>query len=176
MIIANWEAVKSWFTLLWENPKLAISQFVDHIYSTFGGALDWAMEKWNTLKSIFDQPITVTVRKLFLGDDSGTEVASNASGGIYGRGAFLTTFAENSGESAIPHTPNRRNIGLLARTNEIMGSPLGNNTISATFAPQITVQGNGNTDELNTLLSQKMQDFEAMLRKMQNQQRRISYA
>ena len=347
VVIANWEAVKSWFTLLWENPKLAISQFVDHIYSTFGGALDWAMEKWNTLKSIFDQPITVTVRKLFLGDDSGTEVssnanggiyrkgaflttfaeksgesaiphvpnrrnigllaktneimgnplgvnainiasnasggiygkgaflttfaeksgesaiphtltkrnigllaktneimsnpfwvstiniasnanggiyskgaflttfaensgesaiphtptkrnigllaktneimgnplgvnviniASNASGGIYGRGAFLTTFAENSGESAIPHTPNRRNIGLLAKTNEIMGSPLGNNTISATFAPQITVQGSGNADELNTLLNQKMQEFEAMLRKLQNQQRRISYA
>ena len=176
VIIANWEAVKSWFTLLWENPKLAISQFVDHIYATFGSAVDWVMEKWNTLKSIFDQPITVTVRKLFLGDDSGTEVASNASGGIYGKGAFLTTFAENSGESAIPHTPNRRNIGLLARTNEIMGSPLGNNTISATFAPQITVQGSGNTDELNTLLSQKMQEFETMLRKLQNQQRRISYA
>ena len=103
-------------------------------------------------------------------------IASNASGGIYGRGAFLTTFAENSGESAIPHTPNRRNIGLLAKTNEIMGSPLGNNTISATFAPQITVQGSGNADELNTLLNQKMQEFEAMLRKLQNQQRRISYA
>ena len=103
-------------------------------------------------------------------------IASNANGGIYSKGAFLTTFAEKSGESSIPHTPNRRNIGLLAKTNEIMGSPLGNNTITATFAPQITVQGSGNTDELNTLLSQKMQEFEEMLRKLQNQQRRISYA
>ena len=130
VIIANWEAVKSWFTLLWENPKLAISQFVDHIYATFGSAVDWVMEKWNTLKSIFDQPITVTVRKLFLGDDSGTEVSSNANGGIYRKGAFLTTFAEKSGESAIPHVPNRRNIGLLAKTNEIMGNPLGVNTVN----------------------------------------------
>ena len=104
-------------------------------------------------------------------------IASNAGGGIYGRGAFLTTFAENSGVKVryrIRRT--EENIGLLAKTNEIMGSPLGNNTISATFAPQITVQGSGNADELNTLLNQKMQEFEAMLRKLQNQQRRISYA
>ena len=51
-------------------------------------------------------------------------VSKNASGGIYGKGAFLTTFAEESGESAIPHTPTKRNIGLLAKTNQIMGNPL----------------------------------------------------
>ena len=178
LIIANWDAVKAWFTLLWENPKLAISQFVDYMYNTFGGALDWAENKWNTLKAIFDQPLTVTVKKLFLGDDSNTEVDSNASGGIYGRGAFLTTFAEKSGESAIPHTPNRRNIGLLAKTNAIMGNPLGQsgNTITATFAPQITIQGNGDTSNLNSVLEQKMREFESMLNKLQSNQRRLSYA
>lgn len=178
IIIANWDAVKSWFTLLWENPKLAISQFVDHMYSTFGSALDWVENKWNTLKAIFDQPLTVTVKKLFLGDESNTEVDNNASGGIYGRGAFLTTFAEKSGESAIPHTPNRRNIGLLAKTNAIMGNPLGQsgNTITATFAPQITIQGNGDTSNLDSVLEQKMREFESMLNKLQNNQRRLSYA
>lgn len=178
VIIANWDAVKSWFTLLWENPKLAISQFVDHMYTTFGGALSWAENKWNTLKAIFDQPLTVTVKKLFLGDDSNAEVDSNASGGIYGKGAFLTTFAEKSGESAIPHTPNRRNIGLLAKTNAIMGNPLkqGGNTITATFAPQVTIQGNGDASNLNTILEQKMREFEVMLNKLQSNQRRLSYA
>lgn len=177
IIIANWDAVKSWFTLLWENPKLAISQFVDHIYNTFGGALDWVENKWNTLKAIFDQPLTVTVKKLFLGDDSNNEVASNASGGVYGKGAFLTTFAEKSGESAIPHTPNRRNIGLLAKTNAIMGNPLGqSNNITATFAPQITIQGTSDTGNLDNILEQKMREFEAMLNKLQNNQRRLSYA
>lgn len=178
VIIANWDAVKSWFTLLWENPKLAISQFVDHMYTTFGGALSWAENKWNTLKAIFDQPLTVTVKKLFLGDESNTEVDSNASGGIYGKGAFLTTFAEKSGESAIPHTPNRRNIGLLAKTNAIMGNPLkqGGNTITATFAPQVTIQGNGDASNLNTILEQKMREFEVMLNKLQSNQRRLSYA
>lgn len=178
VIIANWDAVKVWFTLLWENPKLAISQFVDHMYSTFGNALNWAENKWNTLKAIFDQPLTVTVKKLFLGDESNTEVDSNASGGIYGKGAFLTTFAEKSGESAIPHTPNRRNIGLLAKTNAIMGNPLGQggNTITATFAPQITIQSDNDTSNLNTILEQKMREFESMLNKLQNKQRRLSYA
>lgn len=178
VIIANWDAVKLWFTLLWENPKLAISQFVDHMYTTFGGALSWAENKWNTLKAIFDQPLTVTVKKLFLGDDSNAEVDSNASGGIYGKGAFLTRFAEKSGESAIPHTPNRRNIGLLAKTNAIMGNPLkqGGNTITATFAPQVTIQGNGDAGNLNTILEQKMREFEVMLNKLQSNQRRLSYA
>ena len=78
------------------------------------------------------------------------------------RGTFLTTFAENSGESAIPHTPNRRNIGLLAKTNEIMGNPLGTGGgITATFAPQITVQGNADTAEISTLLDQKMREFKS---------------
>lgn len=175
LIIANWDAVKAWFTLLWEDPKAAIGQFADYIMSVLGNALNWVENKWNTLKNIFSQPLTVTVRKLFLGEDS--EVASNATGGIYSKGAFLTSFAEKSGESAIPHTPNKRNIGLLAKTNAIMGSPLTGGTVNATFAPQITIQG-GSADaaQIDRIMSQKMEDFKAMLKDVANQQRRTSYA
>lgn len=68
-------------------------------------------------------------------------VQANASGGIYGKGAFLTTFAEESGESAIPHTPNKRNIGLLAKTNQIMGSPLQPNIkVYSQFNPVINAK------------------------------------
>lgn len=175
VIIANWDSVKAWFTLLWDDPKAAISQFVEHMYSVFGNAINWAQEKWNALKEIFNQPLTVTLKKVFLGED--TEVESNASGGIYGRGAFLTAFAEKSGESAIPHTPNRRNIGLLAKTNAIMGNPLGGSSVTATFAPQITIQGTNNNTvgEINTLMEQKMQEFKDMLTRLNQQQRRLSY-
>lgn len=105
----------------------------------------------------------------------GTPVAHNANGGIYRRGAFLTTFAENSGESAIPHTPTARNIGLLARTNEIMGRPLSGGNINASFAPVINVTG-GNTTDVDAILTQKMKEFRVMLAELQHQERRVAYA
>ena len=57
-----------------------------------------------------------------------------------------------------------------------MGNPLGaGGGITATFAPQITVQGNADTAEISTLLDQKMREFKAMLAEVQNQNRRLSY-
>ena len=103
-------------------------------------------------------------------------VAHNASGGIYGKGAFLTTFAEDDGESAIPHTPNARNIGLLAETNRIMGNPLGGGSVTATFAPNITVQGGGDEGKIREVLEMEMAKFKKMLQDLQSQQRRVSYA
>ena len=119
-----------------------------------------------------------------MGSDLGDyEVGKNASGGIYGKGAFLTTFAEESGESAIPHTPTRRNISLLAETNRIMGSPLGREetVINASFAPNITINaGAGNTNEVMTALRSQMEEerrkFEEMLSRVEAHRRRTSYA
>lgn len=185
------------------------------------------------------------------------EVQHNATGGIYSKGAFLTTFAEESGESAIPHTPNAKNIGLLAKTNQIMGNPLGigsgvnvypqinvpipnaniqimlperdkkhgassntvfspvfspniqpaavniqqkqalppiatileklkpreqgrdavsNGEINATFAPNITIQGNADEKKLRQVLDDEMAKFRRMLEELKSQQRRVSYA
>ena len=87
----------------------------------------------------------------------------------------MTTFAEDSGESAIPHTPNVRNIGLLAETNRIMGNPLGGN-VTVTFAPNITIQGGGDEGKIREVLELEMAKFKKMLQDMQNQQRRVSYA
>ncbi len=102
--------------------------------------------------------------------------AALASGGIYSKGAFLTTFAEESGESAIPHTPNRRNISLLAKTNEIMGNPLGGGGINATFAPVINVSGSADAGQISQMMDEKMHEFEAMLKRVAENHRRVSYA
>lgn len=48
-------------------------------------------------------------------------VKQNAAGGIYGRGAFLTTFAERSPEAAIPIDGSKRAANLWARTGQMMG-------------------------------------------------------
>lgn len=176
LLYTNWDTIKQFFVSLWDNPSLAIQQFVDGIKAKFTDAFSWVQEKWQAISDFISKPIFGKVNITAQGS-SGSDVAHNASGGIYGKGAFLTTFAENSGESAIPHTPNARNIGLLAETNRIMGNPLGGGAnITATFAPNITIQGGGDEDNIREVLELEMAKFKKMLQDLQNQQRRVSYA
>lgn len=177
MIYKNWDTVKEWFTTLWDDPALALQQFCDGVKSKLGEAYDWIHNKWESISNFLSSPIFGSVNITASGQN-GQKVAQNAYGGIYGKGAFLTTFAERDGESAIPHTPNKRNVGLLAATNAIMGNPLGGVNINATFNPQITVQG-GTSDtaaQIDSLMTQKMREFEEMLKRVAAQQRRLSYA
>ena len=97
---------------------------MDGVKSKFTSAFDWVHEKWDGIRNFLSTPIFGQVNIAAQGALEANKVAQNAYGGIYGKGAFLTTFAEKSGESAIPHTPTPRNIGLLAETNRIMGNPL----------------------------------------------------
>lgn len=177
MIYKNWDTVKEWFTTLWDDPALALQQFCDGVKSKLGEAYDWIHNKWESISNFLSSPIFGSVNITASGQN-GQKVAQNAYGGIYGKGAFLTSFAERDGESAIPHTPNKRNVGLLAATNAIMGNPLGGVNINATFNPQITVQG-GTSDtaaQIDTIMTQKMREFEEMLKRVAAQQRRLSYA
>lgn len=176
MIYKNWDTVKEWFTTLWDDPALALQQFCDGVKSKLGEAYDWIHNKWESISNFLSSPIFGSVNITASGQN-GQKVAQNAYGGIYGKGAFLTSFAERDGESAIPHTPNKRNVGLLAATNAIMGNPLGGVNINATFNPQITVQG-GTSDtaaQIDTIMTQKMREFEEMLKRVAAQQRRLSY-
>jgi TP901 family phage tail tape measure protein len=105
----------------------------------------------------------------------GTNVASNALGGIYSKGAFLTTFAEQSDEAAIPLDGSARSVGLWQQAGQMMGlGGGGGNVYQITFAP--TVNGGGNAGEISQVLKQErdafMQQFEALAR----QERRLSYA
>lgn len=172
-LYANWDTIKSFFITLWDNPTAAIDTFCNSIRDKFTAAGNWLSEKWASIKNMLSSPIFGSVNITASGNGDG--IAHNANGGIYGRGAFLTTFAERSGESAIPHTPTARNIGLLAETNRIMGNPLGGGTINATFSPTINVTG-GDAGQLQATLENEMQRFKRMLTDLQNQQRRTSYA
>nr|WP_304101096.1 phage tail tape measure protein [Mitsuokella multacida] len=55
------------------------------------------------------------------GGGKAAEVGSNARGGIYRKGAFLTTFAEESDEAAIPLDGSARAIGLWRMAGRILG-------------------------------------------------------
>ena len=122
-LIANWETVKQWFITLWDNPTLAVQQFIEGIKNSFTEGFEWIKSKWQAISDFISKPIFGRVNITAEGSGGGN-IAHNAAGGIYPRGEFLTYFAEESGESAIPHTPTPRNIALLAQTNQIMGNPL----------------------------------------------------
>ena len=52
---------------------------------------------------------------------SATPAAANYAGGIYSKGAFLTTFAEKSPEAAIPIDNSKRAIDLWTKTGQMLG-------------------------------------------------------
>lgn len=51
----------------------------------------------------------------------GADISQNASGGIYRQGAFLTTFAEESPEAAIPLDGSPRAISLWQQAGQMLG-------------------------------------------------------
>lgn len=125
-IIANWETAKEWFSLLWENPSAAIERFVSFLQSKLGEGITWAQEKWEALREVLSHPIDAVVNFIRGGDSAasdaaGVDISENAIGGIYKKGAFLTTFAENSPEAAIPINGSARAASLWRQTGEMMG-------------------------------------------------------
>lgn len=178
-LIANWDQVKVWFTLLWEDPKAALSQFYDWVMSELGGLFDWISEKWEWVRSIFSKPIQARVEGSATAN--GQSIQHNAKGGIYGKGSFLTTFAEESDEAAIPINGTPRAKALWRQTGEMMGllPGEGNSVISVSAPINITVNGSADASavqQIKSAVGGAMDDLEARLAEIQNRKGRVSYA
>ena len=178
-LIANWDQVKAWFTLLWEDPKAALSQFYDWVMSKLGGLFDWISEKWEWVRSIFSKPIQARVEGSATAN--GQSIQHNAKGGIYGKGSFLTTFAEESAEAAIPINGTPRAEALWRKTGAMMGllPGEGNSVISVSAPINITVNGSADASavqQIKSAVGGAMDDLEARLAEIQNRKGRVSYA
>ena len=103
------------------------------------------------------------------GGGSGQKIAANARGGIYRKGAFLTTFAEDSAEAAIPLDGSPRAIGLWRKAGEILGvgRDTGDTSLSivgrggaepAMSAPPISITLNFNGDTAPEKVKQAVMD------------------
>lgn len=108
---AAWEAVGSIVTSVFSGVYNTIMGFISGIGSAISGIINSAKSLANALP---------------FGGGGGGEVASNAQGGIYRKGAFLTTFAEEGPEAAIPLDGSPRAIGLWERAGQILGVGKGN--------------------------------------------------
>ena len=106
------------FTGNWSQAWTGVVEIFSSIFGALKGIADSILGGiMNTVNSIAS-----AVRNIhFGGGGGGQEIAANAQGGIYRKGAFLTTFAEDSAEAAIPLDGSPRAIGLWQKAGEILG-------------------------------------------------------
>lgn len=115
-------------------------------------------------------------------------VGHNAYGGIYPRGEFLTTFAEDSPEAAIPLDGSHRAMSLWETTGHMLGAfdnpqvkPVeipkvqSQQVVNVEFSPNITIQGNADRATMQQTMQLTVDQLKRMLKEIAVDQRRLSY-
>ena len=125
-VIDHWSEVSNFVSTMWDAGEQAVADFAVSIQSIVGEICKWAQDKWEALRETLAHPIDAVVNFIKGGDSQaaaagGKKIGGNAKGGIYGRGAFLTWFAEDSEEAAIPIDGSQRAKSLWVRTGQMMG-------------------------------------------------------
>lgn len=196
-------ALVDYISSAWDSAVAAVQSFASSVMSAIGQAVDWAMDKWSSLVNALSHPIDTAIniaqnitRTISEATSSGDDVSENARGGIYQRGAFLTTFAEDSAEAAIPLDGSARAIslwqqagaalGVMPKTPQRMSAgtakapSYSNSSITLDFRPTINVQGGGDVaDTVRQALEEQARQFQRELPKMLDKvsagRRRLSY-
>ena len=96
-----------------QRAHAAIATWAEQMASTVENKLSSA---WGRISSQFSAGLNVNVTT-----SGGASIAANATGGIYRKGAFLTTFAEDSAEAAIPLDGSSRAVSLWRQAGEMLG-------------------------------------------------------
>ena len=207
-IIANWDTVKQWFITLWEDPGAAIDQFRSFASSKLDELYQKAQEIWNSIKAVFKDPIQAVVNFVKGGNTdaagaAGNPIPENAAGGIYARGAFLTSFAERSPEAAIPINGTARAARLWTQTGQMMGllpKSVGNNAgkgtsamlssinrlgtvhsmpegtvINLSYNPQLTITGNAEVEKVQHVMDDQRDKLEEVLERIVRDRRRLAF-
>ncbi len=196
-------ALVDYISSAWDSAVAAVQSFASSVMDAIGQAVDWAMDKWNGLVNALSHPIDTAIniaqnitRTISEATSGGDDVSENARGGIYQRGAFLTTFAEDSAEAAIPLDGSARAIslwqqagtalGVMPKTPQRMSAgtakapSYSNSSITLNFRPTINVQGGGDVaDVVRQALEEQARQFQRELPKMLDRvsagRRRLSY-
>lgn len=103
-------------------------------------------------------------------------IAHNAAGGIYDQGEFMTTFAEDSPEAAIPIDSSARSRSLWMQTGQLLGM---NSAEPINLSLTINIAGKADkqtiVDGVNEVMP-RLESFAEQLRSHQHEQRRRSFA
>ena len=173
VLYQNWGTISAFASTMWEGGKQAIANFGETIMNKISSICDTVTQKWQSLKDFLSHPIDTLVR-YNQSLSGGGEVAQNAEGGIYGKGAFLTTFAEESPEAAIPLDGSARAVSLWERAGDALGVG-GRGAISVNYSPRVTIQGNADQGTVERALSISRRELERMLAEISTDRRRLSY-
>lgn len=203
-ITSAWNSIYNSAVSCWNSIVDTVTSVWDTVQSIIDSGVAAVTNKWEQLKSIFSSPIQAVVNFVRGGDSgaasaSGVDISANAQGGIYRRGAFLTTFAEDSAEAAIPLDGSARALSLWQQAGQMMGAmPKASVSASAPvaaarvtnsaenitidFNPTINVNGDGDAGVVGMIraaLAEQKAQFEkelpAMLARVKTNERRLSY-
>jgi len=203
-ITAGWNTIYNSAVSCWNSIVDTVTSVWNTVQSIIDSGVAAVTNKWEQLKSIFSSPIQAVVNFVRGGDSgaasaSGVDISANAQGGIYRQGAFLTTFAEDSAEAAIPLDGSARALSLWQQAGQMMGAmPKASVSASAPvaaarvtnsaenitidFNPTINVNGGGDAGVVGMIraaLAEQKAQFEkelpAMLARVKTNERRLSY-
>lgn len=164
-------AAGQWASEAYDAVMNWISQLPDAIYNAISGA-------WENIKATFSAGVTVGVNAV--------EAGKSAAGGVF-TNPYLTWVAEaGHPEVIVPITHDQNAYNLLGTAARMLGVPSmsmpsisapspGGGGINVTYAPVINVSGSGDTTQLSAMLEQERRKLEAMLQRITDQQRRLSY-
>lgn len=196
-VTSAWDEI--WNTAQWvfngavEVVESAMTSIRDEVTE----AVNWINSTWESMRAFLANPIgaTINIAKNLI--SGGEDVAHNAEGGIYGRGAFLTTFAEDSPEAAIPIDGSKRAETLWQQTGQMMGLLPSNGTpesfwndttknitdtggnrdaININLSIPVTVNGNANESTVASIQQNIETAVERAMARIQHQRGRVSYA
>lgn len=164
-------AAGQWASEAYDAVMNWISQLPDAIYNAISGA-------WENIKATFSAGVTVGVNAV--------EAGKSAAGGVF-TNPYLTWVAEaGHPEVIVPITHDQNAYNLLGTAARMLGVPSmsmpsisapssGSGGINVTYAPVINVNGSGDAAQLSAMLEQERRKLEAMLQRIMDQQRRLSY-
>lgn len=170
VLYQNFDTVRNAVDMAWQKfaetfPSAAA------VLQGIGDKVSWLAGKFKNLIGLQNESAQMSAGKGGIAIANAGNIASNASGGIYGKGAFLTTFAEESPEAAIPLDGSARAVSLWQKAGDMLGVGRGGNTFKLTFAPVV----NGSDPATMAAVQQQQESFFEQAREFAHQQARVSY-
>lgn len=139
--------VESWASAAYNAVASWINQIPNLVSTALANAASSASNWWQGVKASFT---------IGMEEGSAKPERALASGGIFRKGAFITSFAEESDEAAIPIDGSNRAIALWQKTGELLGINNSKNSDTKGKYNKPIVQSVSKTDK--TIMMQENED------------------